>query len=72
MREFNLEEAKAGKPVCDRRGNDVRIICFDAKSDYPIICLVETEDNIEEVITTTIHGRFLVPGDHMSDLMMKI
>lgn len=29
MKPFNLEEAKAGKPVCNREGNDVRIICFD-------------------------------------------
>lgn len=29
MKPFNLEEAKAGKPVCTRTGHDVRIICFD-------------------------------------------
>ena len=28
---FNLEEAKAGRPVCTRNGQEVRIICFNAK-----------------------------------------
>lgn len=26
---FNLEEAKAGRPVCTRNGQEVRIICFN-------------------------------------------
>lgn len=30
MKPFNLEEAKAGKPVCTKDGQDVRLICFDA------------------------------------------
>ena len=32
MKEFNLEQAKAGKPVCRRDGKKARIICYDAKS----------------------------------------
>lgn len=35
MKPFNLEEVKAGKSVCNRDGNDVRIICFDKRG---IIC----------------------------------
>lgn len=44
---FNLEQAKAGKPVYTRDGRKARIICFDAKTlgDYPIIALVENADN---------------------------
>lgn len=44
---FDLEQAKAGKPVCTRDGRKARIICFDAKTlgDYPIIALVENADN---------------------------
>ena len=41
MKEFNLEEAKAGKPVCMMDGSKVRILCFDAKCDFPIIALIE-------------------------------
>ena len=39
---FDLEQAKAGKPVCTRDGRKARIICFDTKTlgDYPIIALV--------------------------------
>ena len=38
MREFNLEEAKAGAPVCTREGNKVKILCFDRElTDYPIV-----------------------------------
>lgn len=44
---FNLEQAKAGKPVCTRDGHKARIICFDAKisDNYPIIALVESIEN---------------------------
>lgn len=44
---FNLEQAKAGKPVCTRDGRKARIICFNAKTlcDYPIIALVENSDS---------------------------
>lgn len=41
MKPFNLEEAKAGKPVCTRDGYDARILCFDAKNPYyPVVALV--------------------------------
>lgn len=44
MKEFNLQEAKAGKPVCTRDGRNARIICFDVKHEYyPIIALIESE-----------------------------
>ena len=42
---FDLEAAKAGKPVCTRDGRKARIICFDYKGDYnayPILALIST------------------------------
>lgn len=36
LRPFDLEAAKAGKPVYTRDGRKVRIICFDAKCIKPI------------------------------------
>ena len=50
MKPFNLEDAKAGRPVCTRDGRKARIICFDAKSPKTgnIVTLVEKE-NGEEV-----------------------
>lgn len=58
MKPFNLEEAKAGKPVCNRDGNDVRIICFDKRSyrNYPIVAL-HTEGDIEEMLLHNINGK---------------
>lgn len=43
LKEFDLEAAKAGKPVCTRDGRKARIICFDTinKGNYPIIALLE-------------------------------
>ena len=58
MKPFNLEEAKAGKPVYNRDGNDVRIICFDKRSyrNYPIVAL-HTEGDIEEMFLHNINGK---------------
>ena len=41
MKPFNLEEylANPSKKVVTRDGRKIRIICTDAKSDYPIIVL---------------------------------
>lgn len=41
MKPFNLEEAKAGKPVCTRDGKRVEIISFtNSSSIYPILARV--------------------------------
>lgn len=56
MKEFNLEEAKAGKPVQTRDGRPARIICFDRKNRlYPIIALVDLGD-YEDYISYTLDG----------------
>lgn len=52
LKPFNLEEAKAGKPVCTRDGRKARIICFDAKGKQPIIALFEKEKADEVIIQT--------------------
>ena len=54
MKEFNLKEAQAGKPVCTRDGRKARIICFDRKSTknyngFNIVALV-TENSGDELI----------------------
>ena len=50
MKPFNLEQAKAGKPVCTRDGRPVRIICFDKRWDkFPIVALVgHNEEDIKQ------------------------
>lgn len=59
MKPFNLEEAKAGKPICNRAGEDVRIICFDRKSDFntPIVAL-HTNDGAEDLFSHRINGKY--------------
>ena len=49
LKEFNLEEAKAGKPVCTRDGRKARIICFDLNNkNFPIVAIIncDTEENV--------------------------
>lgn len=59
MKPFNLEEAKAGKPVCTRDGYKARILAFDIKDDrYPIIAAVDYGDDKEEILSYTIDGRY--------------
>lgn len=44
MREFNLEKAKAGYPICTRDGHSVRVICWDFNNGHsPIIALIKDE-----------------------------
>lgn len=73
MKPFNLEEAKAGKLVCNRAEEDVRIICFDRKSDLncPIIAL-HTNDGAEDLFSHRIDGKYK-EGSLVSkfDLFMK-
>ena len=70
LREFNLEAAKAGKPVCTRDGHRARIICSDAKyenSYKPIIALIDNGKN-EFVVRYTKNGECSTNDD--LDLMM--
>lgn len=53
---FNIEEAKAGKKILTRDGHSARIICFDAKSAYPILALIDFGDN-ETVYNFTSDGK---------------
>lgn len=74
LKEFNLEAAKSGKPVCTRDGRKARIICFDSKNDpqRPIIALVENNSN-ELLYEYTIKGKELfshISTTGTSDLMM--
>ena len=45
MRDFNLELAKQGHPVCTRDGRKVRILATDVKSEKPIVAVVDYEDS---------------------------
>lgn len=71
LKEFDLEAAKAGKPVCTRDGRKARIICFDLKNEeYPIVAAIGN-DSSETLLCYTINGE-IVKGNYKSDkdLMM--
>ena len=68
LKPFNLEAAKAGKPVCTRDGRKARIICFDKAGVYPIIALVQ-EEGMETCHFYAKDGK-CVDYKHKYDLMM--
>lgn len=75
LKEFNLEAAKAGKPVCTRDGRKARIICFDRKYLYDgqafsIVALVNEGTYSESVYSYTKDGLYEPGKCHNHDLMM--
>ena len=71
LKEFNLEAAKAGKPVCTRDGRNARIIFWDKKGDYPIVALIQDNENSEHIEYYTENGIFSNDGNNKNrDLMM--
>ena len=70
LKPFDLEAAKAGKPVCTKDGRKARVICFDAKSDAPIIALITDYDGKEISFDYTIDGIYFSGDNSENDLMM--
>lgn len=70
LREFDIEAAKAGKPVCTRDGRKARIICFDKEDIRPIVALIKSDKGGESAYYY-INGMNL-SNNHQSvhDLMM--
>lgn len=65
MKDFNLEEAKAGKPVVlvssknESSQREVRLLCFDRRrnnNNNTIVGLVAFEDGYENIYTFTKDG----------------
>ena len=75
LKEFDLEAAKSGKPVCTRDGRKARIICFDRIScdDYYkiVACVTAFDGDFEEVLFYGIDG-YIVDSQNPKDedLMM--
>lgn len=70
MKEFNLEQAKAGHPVCTMDGHKARIIAFDMQCSTPIVAIIEKDDKSEEVATYYSNGEYDTMGRSGIDLMM--
>lgn len=74
MKPFDIEEAKAGKPVCTRVGDEVRILCFDRKCECDpgrSIVALYFKNGIEYVNTYYSDGRTDPSEDFPKDLFMK-
>ena len=72
LKPFDLEAAKAGKPVCTRDGRKARIICFDAEGNKPLIVLSKIGGK-EVILRYTEKGQsdnFHSPTLREDDLMM--
>lgn len=74
LKSFDIEAAKAGKPVCTRDGRKVRIIAFDAKrkNKRSIIALVPSKDypGFEDLIAYPNDGNYYGGHENDGDLMM--
>ena len=70
MKQFNLEEylKNPTKKVITRDGRSARIICTDAKGNFPIIALVETYNGNETVLRLKENGRFYNDTENSRDL----
>jgi len=68
MRAFNLEEAKAGKPLITRDGRDAKFIAYlpEADNGCQVIALVE-----KEVLLYYVIGKHAVMDEYPKDLFMK-
>ena len=66
MKQFNLQEylANPNRQVVTRDGHKVRIICTDRKNheSFPIIALVETDEDDERARSFKIDGKWSVNG----------
>ena len=70
MKQFNLEEylKNPDRQIITKDGRNVRIICTDARGNFPIIALVETDNGNETVLRLKENGRFYNDTENSSDL----
>ena len=70
LKPFDLEAAKAGKPVCTRDGRKARIICFDRESVASIVALIMDNNDREEIHSYYEDGKSARTQEYRYDLMM--
>ena len=71
MKQFNLKEylQNPSRKIVTRDGRNVRVLCTNAKGDYPIVALIATLDgSIEFVCKFKKDGHFLDNDDNNSNL----
>jgi hypothetical protein len=72
MRNFDLEAAKAGAPVCTRSGKTARVICYDRRGSVEgrVMALLN-EGQYESVEFYTDNGELIPDEITQKDLMMR-
>lgn len=72
MKPFNLEEAKAGKPVCTRDGRRAEILSFDNPNNgYPILARIFSNNTKYYNLVFNKEGYFFDENkEFRADLMM--
>ena len=74
MKQFSLEEyiANPNRKVITRDGRNARIICTNAKGNFPIIALVETHNDIEVALRLKEDGHFYNFAEDSRDLFFAM
>ena len=65
MKQFNLEEylANPSKKIVTREGKPARIICTDARGEYPVIALIEHyQETLDVTFSFTKDGKWDTNG----------
>jgi hypothetical protein len=73
----NLQSKKPvldfSKPVQTRDGREVKILCTDAKNEYPISGLVTTDNGTQIHVQWSITGQYFSGmGNHLKDLVQVV
>ena len=70
MEQFSLEKylENPNRKVVTRDGRSVRIICTDAKGDFPVVALVEIYNGAENVFRLEENGHFYYDTEDSRDL----
>lgn len=70
MEQFSTEEylKNPNRKVVTRDGKNARVICTNAKGNFPIIALVETYNGNETVLRLKENGRFYNDTENSRDL----
>lgn len=62
MRPFNLEEAKAGKPICDKDGNLVKFLAHVPEAIYSTSRVVVLMNGLVTSVSETNNSLYMKPS----------
>ena len=65
---FDITKAKQGAKVVTASGEDVRILCYDRRSAFEIVALIQHQDGEDELISYTDYGETHIGYESDDDL----